>query len=364
MTNTAVSQTKVPGPLTADHHASVLKSWSYTGFKVLKLCHVWNIDNFSLRSENTKEKLKSSIFSGKANDDELKWCIELYPKGVDEECRDYISLYLTIVSCRKPVQAKYRFSLLTARREEHREANSQDIRNRRFDHSTPRWGYRKFIARNFILNEANGLLPCDTLTILCEITAGVCQPNTTTQFQVPECSLSDDLASLFHSQKFGDVTLSVGDKEILVYKGVLAARSPVFAAMFQHEMEEQKQNRVTIRDVKDEVLKEMLTFIYTGESPNLHEMAEDLLAVADKYDLRRLKLMCEEALYAKISTENAADILILADLHSAERLKVQAVNFITIHAIDMIKTQVWKNIMIAKHPTLISEIFQALAGNK
>lgn len=63
---------------------------------------------------------------------------------------------------------------------------------------------------------------------------------------------------------------------------IFAARSPVFAAMFEHEMEERKQNRVAIVDVDHEVLKEMLRFIYTGKAPNLEKMADDLLAAADK----------------------------------------------------------------------------------
>lgn len=68
-----------------------------------------------------------------------------------------------------------------------------------------------------------------------------------------------------------------------------SARSPVFAAMFEHEMEERKQNRVTINDVDHEVLKEMLRFIYTGKSPHLEKMADDLLAAADKVNISFLK---------------------------------------------------------------------------
>lgn len=52
--------------------------------------------------------------------------------------------------------------------------------------------------------------------------------------------------------------------------------------MFEHEMEERKQNKVAIIDVDQDVLKEMLRFIYTGKSPNLEKMADDLLAAADK----------------------------------------------------------------------------------
>jgi speckle-type POZ protein len=68
----------------------------------------------------------------------------------------------------------------------------------------------------------------------------------------------------------------------LFFSLALTARSPVFAAMFEHEMEERKQNRVAITDVDHEVLKEMLRFIYTGKAPNLDKMADDLLAAADK----------------------------------------------------------------------------------
>lgn len=52
--------------------------------------------------------------------------------------------------------------------------------------------------------------------------------------------------------------------------------------MFEHEMEERKQNRVAITDVDQDVLKEMLRYIYTGKSQNLEKMADDLLAAADK----------------------------------------------------------------------------------
>lgn len=106
------------------------------------------------------------------------------------------------------------------------------------------------------------------------------------------------------------------------------ARSPVFSAMFEHEMEERKQNRVEIKDVEQDVCREMLRFIYTGKAPNMEKMADDLLAAADKYALERLKVMCEESLCTSLAVENAAEILILADLHSADQLKAQAIDFI------------------------------------
>lgn len=69
---------------------------------------------------------------------------------------------------------------------------------------------------------------------------------------------------------------------------MFAARSVVFRAMFQHEMEERKMNRVEITDISADVFREMLSFLYTGSTPNLDQMAAELLAAADKVKKGRL----------------------------------------------------------------------------
>jgi len=209
------------------------------------------------------------------------------------------------------------------------------------------------------------LLPDDKLTIFCEVSVvadsvNISGQSNAFQFKVPECRLSEDFGALFESQRFFDVTLAVAGKEFQAHKAVLAARSPVFAAMFEHEMEERKQNRVEIADVDVDVLREMLRFIYTGKASSLEKMADDLLAAADKYALERLKVMCEEALCQGLSVENAADVLILADLHSADQLKAQAIDFINAHATDVMETCGWKA-MVNSHPHLVAEQYRVLA---
>ncbi|XP_041728197.1 speckle-type POZ protein-like A [Coregonus clupeaformis] len=89
--------------------------------------------------------------------------------------------------------------------------------------------------------------------------------------------------------------------------------------------------------------------------------------------------MCEEALCNSLSVENVADTLILADLHSAEQLKAQAIDFInrcsvlrqlgskdgknwnSNYATDIMETAGWKS-MIQSHPHLVAEAFRALAS--
>lgn len=46
-------------------------------------------------------------------------CLRVNPKGLDEESKDYLSLYLLLVSCNKSeVRAKFKFSILNSKREE------------------------------------------------------------------------------------------------------------------------------------------------------------------------------------------------------------------------------------------------------
>uniref|UniRef100_A0A8C8Z317 Speckle type BTB/POZ protein like n=1 Tax=Prolemur simus TaxID=1328070 RepID=A0A8C8Z317_PROSS len=261
------------------------------------------------------------------------------------------------------VRAKFKFSLLNAKREETKAMESQ--RAYRFVQGKD-WGFKKFIRRDFLLDEANGLLPDDKLTLFCEVSVvqdsvNISGHTNTNTLKVPECRLAEDLGNLWENTRFTDCSFFVRGKEFKAHKSVLAARSPVFNAMFEHEMEESKKNRVEINDLDPEVFKEMMRFVYTGKAPNLDKMADNLLAAADKYALERLKVMCEEALCSNLSVENVADTLVLADLHSAEQLKAQAIDFINSQATDIMETAGWKS-MIQSHPHLVAEAFRALAS--
>ncbi|NXQ61710.1 SPOPL protein, partial [Anthoscopus minutus] len=404
-----MSRVPTPPPPGEMSSGPVAESWCYTQVKVVKFSYMWTINNFSFCREEMGEVLKSSTFSSGPND-KMKWCLRVNPKGLDDESKDYLSLYLLLVSCPKSeVRAKFKFSLLNAKREETKAMESQ--RAYRFVQGKD-WGFKKFIRRDFLLDEANGLLPDDKLTLFCEVSVvqdsvNISGQSNTNTLKVPECRLAEDLGNLWETTRFTDCSFYVGGQEFKAHKSVLAARSPVFNAMFEHEMEESKKNRVEINDVDPEVFKEMMRFIYTGKAPNLEKMADNLLAAADKYALERLKVMCEEALCSNLSVENVADILILADLHSAEQLKAQAIDFINrqvilrrlwVHlwlylvlfsnistllscrcsvlrqlgckdgknwnsnqATDIMETAGWKS-MIHSHPHLVAEAFRALAS--
>ena len=144
------------------------------------------------------------------------------------------------------------------------------------------------------------------------------------------------------------------------HKVVLVARSPVFDAMFQANLTEMQSNTLIIEDIEPIVFAEVLRFLYTDEVINLEDRTSDLLAAADKYMLDLLKLKCEAHLDKKITVENCSKLLLLADLHSAERLKKTVLDFVRFRSCEIAKIASWKLLLKTANPQLIRDISAAL----
>ena len=340
------------------------ESRGYTQIRVKKFSYRWTISNFSFSLEgNLGNHIASPTFSPGAND-EQKWIMKLYLNGTNEEGRSYLSVFLVLHSSPKsPVWAKVQFGIINDKGQEFRITNNQSVL--RFNQNDG-WGIANLNLRDILFSTPCLLLPDDKLTLCCEVSVvqdcvSVSEQNMQPGIDLPRCTLVDDLGELWENSRFTDCCLVVADREFRAHKAILAARSPVFRAMFEHDMEESRTNRIEIRDLKPEVFKAMMDFIYTGKEPVLHGMADAVLAAADKYGLERLKVMCESALCRDLSVENAAHTLFLADLHSTGQLKTQVLNFITAHASEVFQTASWK-LMVDTCPHLVAEASSSLAS--
>ncbi|XP_031231963.1 TD and POZ domain-containing protein 4-like [Mastomys coucha] len=341
------------------------KSWDYTQSNDQKFCYRWTISNFSFSIKEMGAYITSPMFSSDAND-KVTWCLRVYPNGVDEENKGYLTLYLMLLSCEKsPVWAKFDVCILTVKGEKCNNAKSpcfySILPNQVF-------GFPKFILRDFLLSQTESLLLNDRLTLLCKVSVlqdsfSISEHSIRPAFKVSRCTLTDNLGELWENPLFTDCCLLVAGQEFRAHKAILAARSPVFRAMFEHGMEESLKNHVEIHDLDPQVFKEIMGFIYTGKAPQLHShsMATGVLAAADKYGLEGLKVLCEKALCRNLSVENAAHTLILADLHSIEQLKTQALDFIIFYASEVSETSGWKS-MLKSHPHLVTQAFHSLAS--
>lgn len=169
-------------------------------------------------------------------------------------------------------------------------------------------------------------------------------------------TLRDDLGALLsfdtstNQSKFSDVKLFIVPKEsestaveFPAHKVILAARSPVFAKMFEHDMQESANNRVKIDDIQPNIFKEVLTYIYTGQVPKFNgkTMVYELLYAADKYQLDHLKSLCERQLISTLNFQNAARIIQFAHLHNAPELKRATLQFISKNAMAVRATKEW-----------------------
>ncbi|XP_031231964.1 TD and POZ domain-containing protein 1-like [Mastomys coucha] len=342
-----------------------VNNWNSTQARVQKFCYEWTINNFSFCKGGIQKKITSPVFSLEAND-EVAWCLRVYTNGVDEGSKDYLSVYLGMLSYQEStVWAKIQFWIINFQGEKRQRTKSTSVV--RFL-PNQHWGFRKFIRRDFLLSHQRWFLPDDQLTLCCKVSivgAFLRMPgqNMTPAIKDPRHMLADDLGELWENSLFTDCCLLVAGHKFKAHKAILAAHSPVFRAMFEHEMEESLTNHIEIHDVDLQVFKEMMGFIYMGKEPDFHShsMSSGMLAAADKYGLEGLKVLCEEALFRNLSVENAAYTLILADLHSTKHLKTQALDFIALYASEVSETLEWKS-MMESHPHLVAEAFCSLAS--
>lgn len=320
--------------------------------ELVKLSNTWTIRNYSKGIGLPKGSLTSSrlrgpdeiscrIFSGNY----VKWQIQLQQAIVDE--RPALSIYLKMCDSLsiQRVPTRYKFSLLDARRQEVMLRECEYIFAVGEIH-----GFTDFVRKETLLLAKDTLLLDDCLTIYCEIDAR----EDCALLPVPRSELVDNLDHLFETKVCSDVTLNVAGKELQAHKAILAARSPVFRKMFCNDMKESNMNRVEIIDLESDVVEAMLKYMYTdghsfekilvrdlGGPSERQNIAIGLLRAADKYQLDRLRSICEQELCNHLSENTVIAILLSADQYNAARLKHRAIEFIGANRMKKID---WTNI--------------------
>ncbi|XP_049854013.1 poly [ADP-ribose] polymerase tankyrase-2-like isoform X3 [Schistocerca gregaria] len=172
--------------------------------------------------------------------------------------------------------------------------------------------------------------------------------------------LSGDLGALLESKEAADVTLEVSGSQLLVHRAILTARSPVFRAKLRDITKESGSLTVQISDMKDEVMKQLLCFMYTDQVPDLCTYAAPLLVAADEYGIPLLKQVCEAMLAKGITVTNASEMAVLAVKHSCTKLKEVTINFIRTHN-EVMGTNGWED-AILKHPRTVAQICRLMVA--
>ena len=339
--------------------------WCRTTFcDSVKTYFTWTIESFKNREEKFKEKISSSIFKVRGSDKRVsEWVIEVFPKGDDEHFMNRVRIGLTSKND-FPVKASWIGYILDRN---NKKKHKKDAGIYEFKRRGKGWGFSDY---PFHSEFTDSLLPGGNLTLVFEITVygegrnlsgsnGMTDNNNyikqdRSQRQMQVC---DHLGQVLADKEFADVEIICDTAVFPCHQLILAARSPVFKAMFQAEMKEKLARKIVIKDCHPDVVSEMLNFIYTVDisTEKLSKLAIDLLGVGEMYQLDCLKNMCEDELCSTLNVEKSIEYLVLGDSHNAPKLKKMALELVSKNMKKIVDTDVYRDLFRQK-PDLAWEV--------
>mmetsp|Transcript_4736 Transcript_4736/g.12432 ORF Transcript_4736/g.12432 Transcript_4736/m.12432 type:complete len:663 (+) Transcript_4736:275-2263(+) len=238
-------------------------------------------------------------------------------------------------------------------------------------------GYRKFIRRSILENQESGYLLDDRIIIRYKIELVVmsggafCRSEQEAQktVEIPPPTLNEDLGNLLRTGEGSDFSFKVEGELMPAHRLMIASRSPVFKALLENPMREGTEKIITIQDVRAPAFQVLLYFVYTDSLPpelsgeNLEvTMAQHLLAAADRFELPRLRAICEQHLCETVDVANAATTLTLAEENHATELKLHCLDFISQNLSSVMATSGFEY-MIQRCPSLQRSILQVCSSD-
>ena len=181
-------------------------------------------------------------------------------------------------------------------------------------------------------------------------------------------NLQEELSSAFPLDKessfdhLSDVKIVCEDegKTFQCHKVFLSLRSNVFKSYFEHETKEKKENKIIIKDMSAKTLSSLLHFIYTDEIDFKIDL--DLMAAAQRYNVQRLQLICENVLLEKIDISNCLDFWVMSHYHQAKVLETASTRFIARNWATVKKNENFKK-AVSDHPDLQGSVISYLTSS-
>lgn len=334
--------------------------WCKTSAMLENVSFSWTLENFAFLSSSKKtgEKLESSNFSADG-DEKTQWRLYMYPKGHSELSKNFISLFVCLVSSfHKGVAAKFEFSIKNEMGDTlYSQHSSSECLVEPFEGK----GYTQFISHTKLFDESEKFLLDRNLRIHFRITYqsqtvvtySNCLKSTPNPPESP--NITNHFDQLLKSGQFSDITFNVRGREFRAHKLILVSRSQTFANILQHDLSGRLLDYLEIEDILPEVFHQVLRFIYTDQVENLNvEGAKELLKASEKYSLPLLKFECEKILIANISEENCLGTLELATFCSAFVLKKACISFIQPRVGDFVHSHSWAALKVTRPDIIIS----------
>lgn len=178
-----------------EHHESegalsAPDGWCCTEMEITNFSYAWTIKNFSFYKQKSGDQVQSAIFPSGSHET-VKWCLEMYANGEEEDLEDFVSMFLRLADCRNnEVDAKYSLSIVDCEGKATNTRSSDEVDRFIIGES---WGWNKFVSREALFQPTNRLLHKDSLTILCKLSVSegklvtVSGQDTASAVNVPNC---------------------------------------------------------------------------------------------------------------------------------------------------------------------------------
>lgn len=142
--------------------------------------------------------------------------------------------------------------------------------------------------------------------------------------------LQDGLKELLNENKFVDCTLKVGDRCFPCHRLIMAACSPYFRELFFTEDGKEAENtkEVVLDDVNPTILDMIIKYLYSAEIDLTDDNVQDIISVANRFQIPSVFTVCVNYLQKKISMSNCMAIFRMGLVLSCPRLAIAARNFI------------------------------------
>ncbi|CAN6299403.1 unnamed protein product [Urochloa humidicola] len=328
--------------------------------------HQLKIDSYSLTTAVPRgSHIKSSNFQAAG----FSWYINYFPNGCGrllKRGRGHVSLQLVLdgAAPAAAVKAQFTLSLLN-----HSGQPVPDTVRRSPVHKLAGgWWFFKFVKKETLQAPFPGLLRDDSFTLQCEVVVidRFRAVKTSPFVEVPPPDLHRHLGDLLVSGEASDVTLSAGGVRFRAHRCVLAARSPVFKAELLGSMREGTSDcDIDIEDMEPRVFKALLQFMYTDVLPEVDQkeeaaMSQHLLEAADRFNLQRLKLLCEDKLCGCIDTGSVVNTLVLAEQHNCQGLKEKCFEFLKSTGLNAVMATDGFNHLSSSCPAVLEELMSKL----
>lgn len=328
---------------------------------VLKVQFEWDIEKFRelCASKKVGEYELSPIFSASSDRNAVYWRIYLFPNGNIEENSEYVSIFVRVIAGMEKTQTLLTFKILNLNNCVVYEKTPTD--SHLFYNCANFVGWSQFIEREEIFKNFYNSSQ-DNLKICCDLKLSKKKYNfeaETNKLFSLEC-LSKNFYELYKSEKYTDVNLICKDRTFKVHKIILVSRSPVFRAMFEHDMKESSTNIVNIYDIEPKAFEKFLEYMYTGNTNVTFAEVESLLEASEKYQLLDAKELCLAVLKANISITKAVEILLTADKFNLFSLKKIVLKFINDNASQVLESDGWSSMLT--RPDLMNMILRFICS--